>query len=210
MACLVGGWMVCCVFPSRINAVGVCCCWVFFKIYPLGCYLIWVFKKAVILEFPGWSLRLRPRATGLDWFSFRDKQGITNQGKVLPEWGLRKQIGFWKCQFCPGQWETKRKPTKCLGNPGVSCKGIMRKERKWSCAQCTSDIDFIPSLFLNFPTFSFFNPRLCWRKHSPQGLADLSDCLQHPSGAYHHIFLLQVTKEYFGSLLMFLPTFIFL
>lgn len=88
-------------------------------------------------------------------------------------------------------------------------RNSLEKKQKWSCAQCTSDTDFVPPSFLNFPPFSFSNPRLCWRKHSPQGPADLSDCLQHPSGAYHHILLLQVNKDYFGSLLVFLPSFIF-
>lgn len=152
-----------------------------------------------------WLIRLRHRATGPDWYFIQRQTGnCKSRWYFLSEWGLRKQIGFWKCRFCPGQWGSKRKPTKCLRNPGVSCAGITRKERKWSCAQCTSDIDFVPSTFL------IFNPRLCWRKHSPQGPADLSDCLQHPSGAYHHILLLQVNKEYFGGFLIFLPTFIFL
>lgn len=49
------------------------CLFVFFIInYSFGCYLIWV---AVIFACSGWSLRLRPRAAGLDWFSIQRQTG---------------------------------------------------------------------------------------------------------------------------------------
>lgn len=157
-----------------------------------------------------WLIRLRHRATGLDWFLIQRQTGNCKSRQCFAWVRTDKTNRLLEVSVLSWSVRVKEEAHKMPEESrGILCRNHKKRAEMILCSVhfwhwlCTISLS-------KFSTFLIFNPRLCWRKHSPQGPADLSDCLQYPSGAYHHILLLQVNKEYFGSLLMFLPTFIFL